>query len=991
LSSSDPSVTHTYARTGRFFGKLNAKFHGEGLRSFSIWAASGTIDFASHTLSLGEGTSVAVAVVRTGNLARPGTVDYRTTGPILPHSGTLAFAAGEARKDLLISAPDDALWNGESQHAEITLSNPTEDWVFGPNTSNQVSVTVLEDDVAAIHRCAQTELHANERDRVATFELTRSQNTSVTTTGYVAISSGGDFFSSAFLHVTFAPGETERSVDLRWEDNSVYHGTRKWDFYCGGERPGGSFSTSDGTITITDDEPYPTLITPPSIEVTETDTPQQIAIPLTFVPPFGYFVSMDVVLEHETSSDADLKILPFHYPYDKIELEITGDDLPEPDESLYVRLTGPVQKWIPLTIVDDDRPPFPFTFDRESYEFDEALGGGIVVVQRTGSLSSAVQLLLRIDPNIPGAEVEMIPVLLAAGESSKEVPLALDDGYYTGTRHATMTLELDGFVGATASLTVKDDEAIPLLSIGDASVREGDPGQYTRLEFPVTLSAPVGAPLQLSVSSSHVSTDAADFRAALEPLTIPQGELTTTAIFFVNGDSAHEADETFNVTITSCCDGLATVARQTGTGTIVNDDDAPPPPPPPTQTLYHLFLGATSFTEAHRWLPVFVYRSGIISGTTHAILKLTASDERVFAPRTVSFAPNETVKDVQFYIDDFSYSGNTTVDVELFDDDRLLETKSVTILDDERRPFTTVWGGTAREGDARNAVPLRVSVSPPSRKPILLRLHSRSGDSRFGSAMLGEDFPLFDKTVELPPGTTDFEILVPILNDQIKEDTESFYVDVTIVDGDWIPPVTVWIADDEIPYIESEPYMARGTLTTITVHFPTPAPSSDAMYFLADPATLEGPFTVPVPGGATSVSFQALPKRSGDALFAVEPPSFLRTSRIEARTGIFDEHTMTLVPAALELAPGASARVEVTTWPASVGFSRQSTDWTIAAIEGPANTVGNPWFLVYGLAPGQTEIVVKLPASVGGGTVRLPVVVKEPEEPVTGRRRATRH
>jgi hypothetical protein len=50
---------------------------------------------------------------------------------------------------------------------------------------------------------------------------------------------------------------------------------------------------------------------------------------------------------------------------------------------------------------------------------------------------------------------------------------------------------------------------------------------------------------------------------------------------------------------------------------------------------------------------------------------------------------------------------------------------------------------------------------------------------------------------------------------------------------------------------------------------------------------------------------------------------------------------------------------------------------------------GNPSFVVYGLTPGQTEIVVKLPASVGGATARLPVVVKEPEKP--GRKRAARH
>ena len=90
-------------------------------------------------------------------------------------------------------------------------------------------------------------------------------------------------------------------------------------------------------------------------------------------------------------------------------------------------------------------------------------------------------------------------------------------------------------------------------------MREGNPGQYPGIEFLVKLTAPVGGPLQLNLSPSHVSTDAADFRAVPQPVTIPQGELKATAVFFVTGDSAHEADETFNVSITSCCDALATV------------------------------------------------------------------------------------------------------------------------------------------------------------------------------------------------------------------------------------------------------------------------------------------------------------------------------------------------------------------------------------------------------------------------------------------------
>jgi hypothetical protein len=854
--------------------------------------------------------------------------------------------------------------------------------VCSPSMILHAGATItVDEDLSAIHHCAQTSLHFNERDGVATFELTRSGNTTGTTTGYVKIPELGHFNPHLKLTARFAPGETTRFVDFRWDDNSVYDGHLRSRFICGGEGPGVSSSTSEGTITLSDDEPYPTMIAPESVEVTETDTTQLITIPISFVPPFAYHPDVRVVLEHVTTDDRDLKALPNSYPFDGIDLEIQGDDLPEHDETLSVRLTGAVQKWISLTIRDDERPPFPYKFDQEHYEFDE-VSVGSVVVQRTGSLSSAAELQLNIRPTIRGAVVEVIPVVFIAGESSKEVSFVLDDTSFTGTRNGMVELEFAGFVGATASLTVNDDEAMPSLSIGDASVREGNLDQHPRLLVPLTLTGSVGVPIEVRVSASHVSTDADDFAAVSQTVIISPGLLTGTAAFDVHGDIVLEPDETFNVTITSCCDGMAVVVRPTATATIVNDDEAP------TETIYRLALGATKFHEYNQWLSIPVRRFGRVTGTTQAILKLTAADERFFAPRTVSFAPNETVNDVRFFIDDFWHSGNTVVKVELIDEDRILETASVTILDNEESPRAWIYGGTAREGNASRTVPFTVRQYPPSGRPLILHLRARSG-----TAAYGDDFPPFDKIVEIPPRTSDYELAVPIRDDRLPEKTENFILDILAADGSGggTTPFPASIEDDDTVWVESEPYVLRGALTTITVHLANPAPSKDVIHFYADPNSLEGPLTVPVPIGASSVSFQALAKRTGDTAFAIETPAFVTSTRIPKKVIIFDQHTVTLTPAALELAPGTFARIVLTIGPGSaVGFTPQSSEWSIAAIQAAAPVDGKPSFLVHGINPGQTEILVKLPASVGGATARLPVVVKEPVVPVI-RKRAARH
>ena len=179
--------------------------------------------------------------------------------------------------------------------------------------------------------------------------------------------------------------------------------------------------------------------------------------------------------------------------------------------------------------------------------------------------------------------------------------------------------------------------------------------------------------------------------------------------------------------------------------------------------------------------------------------------------------------------------------------------------------------------------------------------------------------------------------------------------------------------------------MVRGTLTPISVHFAIP----DRPIMSFTPGRLGHPGGTavgPVTAGSEQRILPGVGERSGNYSFAIEPPSFLPPARIVTNMNIFDEHTLTLAPAALELAPGTSARVVVTIGPVRRGYTTRWADWTIAAVESAADVDGNSSFVVYGLTPGQTEIVVKLPASVGGATARLPVVVKEPEKP--GRRRA---
>jgi len=115
---------------------------------------------------------------------------------------------------------------------------------------------------------------------------------------------------------------------------------------------------------------------------------------------------------------------------------------------------------------------------------------------------------------------------------------------------------------------------LPVVSIADASVAEGDSGTKT-LSFAVTLSEAASrrTTVRFSTADGTATASGGDYSAASGVVRIPRGCLRATVSVTVRGDSMREADETLGVTLVrpSGC----TLGRATATGTILNDD-APP-------------------------------------------------------------------------------------------------------------------------------------------------------------------------------------------------------------------------------------------------------------------------------------------------------------------------------------------------------------------------------------------------------------------------------
>jgi hypothetical protein len=116
---------------------------------------------------------------------------------------------------------------------------------------------------------------------------------------------------------------------------------------------------------------------------------------------------------------------------------------------------------------------------------------------------------------------------------------------------------------------------LPTLSIGDASVSEGQSGTTSAL-FTIKLSSPSSAPVSVAYRTVNGTALAgSDYSATIATLQFAAGKTSKIVTVPVVGDSTVESDETYVVELLS--PSGATISQARATGTIRNDDVAPQP------------------------------------------------------------------------------------------------------------------------------------------------------------------------------------------------------------------------------------------------------------------------------------------------------------------------------------------------------------------------------------------------------------------------------
>jgi CSLREA domain-containing protein len=215
---------------------------------------------------------------------------------------------------------------------------------------------------------------------------------------------------------------------------------------------------------------------------------------------------------------------------------------------------------------------------------------------------------------------------------------------FSGIVTLTVTTNDQGNTGGPAQ-TDTDQVTIgvgnlPLLSVADASVQEGNSGT-TNLSFTVTLAPSSNLVVSVQAATADgTATAGSDYTSTTQTLTFQPGETSKTVSVPILGDSLAESDETLTLTLSSAQNAL--ISRDKATGTIQNDD---------LGGTIQLSAASYSAGETDGAVTITVQRvTGVASsvGVQYATADGTAKagQDYTAAAGTLTFAAGESIKTI---------------------------------------------------------------------------------------------------------------------------------------------------------------------------------------------------------------------------------------------------------------------------------------------------------------------------------------------------------
>ncbi|MCI0746263.1 MAG: putative Ig domain-containing protein [Verrucomicrobia subdivision 3 bacterium] len=446
----------------------------------------------------------------------------------------------------------------------------------------------------SINSVTVTEGNAGTTNAVFTVSLSASSE-QVVTVDYLTVAEtavGGIDYAIVSGTVTFPPGSLTQTLPVTVHGDLLNEADETFRIEL--SNPGNAtLANGVGIGTIDNDDPVPALSIDDVTVIEGSGGTANAIFTLSLSAASGQMVAVNYTTapgSASTGSDymeaSGLVSFQPDVTVQTVTLVIFGDTQDETNENFFVNISNATNATLArsqgvATINDDDPVPSLFVSDVALVEgnsgttdavFNVSLGspsGKTVTVTYTTADGTAVA----------GSDyfAQSGTVTFQPGTTNQAITVTVNADTLNETNEVFL-VNLAGPVNAILGDaqgvgTINNDDPLPVLSITDVSVLEGQSG-ITNAVFSLTLSSQSEQEVTVNfATASDAATSGSDFLTNSGTLTFPAGTTNRTITVVVNGDTLNEADETFAVNLLNPVN--ASLSMNQALGTILNDDPVP--------------------------------------------------------------------------------------------------------------------------------------------------------------------------------------------------------------------------------------------------------------------------------------------------------------------------------------------------------------------------------------------------------------------------------
>ena len=579
--------------------------------------ASLTLSLTPGNLSVAEGDSGSAPQIFTVSMnlasSRQVTVNYATADGTAVEgtdyteaSGALAFAPGETSQTFTVQVAGDVLHEG-NEIFTVALSDVSGFGASISSTAGTATITVEDNEDppdVSIAGASGGEGDSGTANLEFMVTLTLASGQQVTVdyatadgAGVDAAIAGTDYTTTSGT-LTFVAGETAQILNVPIIGDVIYETDETFTVTLSGPSVGSVLGSATVTGTITDDENEPTLsIAPSRVSVIEdgSGTTAQTFFTVNLAPASSRQVTVNYATADGSGAGAAIAgrdystatgTLTFA-PGDSnktFTVEIIGDD-DENIENFTVRLSDAsgldtsISTTAGTATVTIAELPVLSIADVSTDEGDSGNTPLVFTVSLTPASIEAVTVAYAATAVTATADADYTVVdgtlTFAASETTQTfTALIIGDNVFEPDESFTVTLSNPSSnakilaPGATATGTITNDEAVPGLSIEDATAEESDGMVFIVTLDPVSSEEVTVAYATADSTGANPATAGADYTATSGTLIFEPGQASRTITVQITEDGFDddEEDETFVVTLSS--PSGATLADGTATGTI---------------------------------------------------------------------------------------------------------------------------------------------------------------------------------------------------------------------------------------------------------------------------------------------------------------------------------------------------------------------------------------------------------------------------------------